>query len=926
VSAGVRRLLLLALVPGLLLPALGTAAADPPPAVAPVSVPPAVVQLDVAGVDADAAAEPPGGPPAVRLGGTARRTVLLTARRPTARFGLLGVTWDRTAGPGALEVWARTRTAGTWSGWTPLGGVADEEPDADEAAGSRSGTAPLWVGAADGVQVRADVLAGPSPAGLRVALVDPGTSPADEQAAEAPLVAARADAPPIRSRAAWGADESLRSGQPSYAASVAAVVVHHTASSNDYAPADVPALLRGFYAYHVQGRGWSDLAYNVLVDRFGTAWEGRAGGLGRAVIGAHAGGFNTGTLGVAMIGTHETTAPTPAVLETLARVVAWKTGAAGVDPQGRVRLTSGGSTRFPAGTVVTLPTVLGHREVSTTACPGLQGSAALAGVRARAAALGRGAPPVLPGLSLVVPSSATAGSEAEVVVRAGRPGAAVQVFTAARGAEGAFARRSGVLSAAGRFRTSVRIDDDTSVFAVVGDRATPRATVRRVPALSAEPRVLPARLRVTGPGTALTGTRVPVTATGPPGAAVSLWVRAEGAPAFVRSRSGRFGADGRFALTYVARRATTYLATSGPYASPEGTTGLGPVPNELDVTAPPAVTAGRRVAVAVQGRPGAPVALWFAREGEASFVRRRVGVLAADGMYRTSYVATAQQTYFATSGSRSSTRRTTRTTAPPPESRPSAPRLRLVVPSAVDAGAPVPVEVVGPARAGVELWTRRRERPPGRARARARWARTAAGGRPTPASTTTSCGRPPSARPPRRCGRWRCRCSPRRPARRWAPACGSSDGPGPATPSSWRPAGGGPAPSSARRSARTGRAPSPSPTGSTTSTSTGPRAPGGPARRTGPRSPPPAPGPRPPSAARSSPCGGRPVRAATCRCCSAPRTAGRARLPAAGFAVRREVRADATGHWRTSFVLSSRHSWFARSDGAASPVRTTAAR
>ena len=101
---------------------------------------------------------------------------------------------------------------------------------------------------------------------------DPGPEPP----AVAPAVAAQSiAAPPVRSRAAWGADESIRGATPAYAPAVKAVVVHHTASSNDYGPADVPALLRGFYAYHVRSRGWSDVGYNVLVDRFGTAIETR---------------------------------------------------------------------------------------------------------------------------------------------------------------------------------------------------------------------------------------------------------------------------------------------------------------------------------------------------------------------------------------------------------------------------------------------------------------------------------------------------------------------------------------------------------------------------------------------------------------------------------------------------------------------------
>lgn len=43
---------------------------------------------------------------------------------------------------------------------------------------------------------------------------------------------------------------------------------------------------------------WSDIGYNFIVDKFGGMWEGRDGSLLRNSIGAHAEGFNTGSVGV----------------------------------------------------------------------------------------------------------------------------------------------------------------------------------------------------------------------------------------------------------------------------------------------------------------------------------------------------------------------------------------------------------------------------------------------------------------------------------------------------------------------------------------------------------------------------------------------------------------------------------------------------
>jgi hypothetical protein len=931
-------LLLWLLVPGLLLvPVLTPASAAPAPvaaAPAPVPVRPGVVELAVRGVDPAAAAEPSGVLPAVRLAGTTRRTVLLTGRRPTGRFGLLGVTWDRSPATGTVEAWARTRSGGTWSGWSLLGGAADEEADGAEAARSRGGTTPAWVGSADGVQVRVDLLRGAAPTGLRVALVDPGRSAADA-AASAPFTtaatttAARTVDPGIRPRSAWGADESIRTGAPAYARAVKAVVVHHTASANDYTAAEVPAVLRGIYAYHVKSRGWSDIGYNVLVDRFGNAWEGRAGGLSRAVVGAHAGGFNTGTVGVSMIGTYETTTPSAPLLERLAQVVAWRTAAAGVDPRGSVLLTSAGSTRFAAGLTVRLPTVHGHREVSTTACPGARGVAALPALRERAAALSRGAPPATRELQLVAPRSAAARRGAEVQVRGGAPGTAVELFVSRRGQEGAVRHRQGVLSETGTWTTTVVVDDDLTVFAVVGGRATARATVLRAPArVAAARRVAPA-VTLSGPVHALPGSAVLLTAKGPPGAALSLWLRRSGQEGFVRRFEGRFDRAGRFHTRYRADAAYSWFARTATAASAEGATALGPVPDGLHATAPASAPAGQLVPLAVQGTPGAPVAVWFAREGEPAFSRRRDGVLGPDGMFRTSYVATAAHSFFATSGNRSSTRRTTRTTTAPALPSPAAPPLRLSAPASVPAGSAVPVLVQGRPRAAVELWTRRRGArtwtrsrtgtfgPDGRFATSYHgnddhdlWATSGtASSRDVPTLTDPVVSGPPAvalgtrvrltgrARPGDQVvleSRRRSTGAVRRTSVR-------ADGSGAFSTSfvaddeyEHRPvAGGRPGPARRTAVAPTVGAPVRARRGADV-TVTGTARPGARVevlfrRDEGPR----------------------------------PGLAGRAPRPVQVFEVGRTVTADASGRWTTSWVLSWRASWFARADGQASPVRVT---
>ena len=146
--------------------------------------------------------------------------------------------------------------------------------------------------------------------------------------------------------------------------------MHHSASGNGYAQGDVPALIRSFYRYHTHSLGWSDIAYNFLVDSFGTIWEGRYGGMDQAVRGAHTLGFNNSSTGFCVIGNLDSVLPTQPTLDSLAKLAAWKLSLYGGDPQGWTQVTSEGSDKFPKGQVVTLPVIDGHRDTNDTACPG----------------------------------------------------------------------------------------------------------------------------------------------------------------------------------------------------------------------------------------------------------------------------------------------------------------------------------------------------------------------------------------------------------------------------------------------------------------------------------------------------------------------------------------------------------------------------
>ncbi|KMO70142.1 N-acetylmuramoyl-L-alanine amidase [Mycolicibacterium chlorophenolicum] len=206
---------------------------------------------------------------------------------------------------------------------------------------------------------------------INAVLISPPETPAD--LAPLPNAATPPGQPPhIINRAEWGADESMRCGEPRYDTRIQAAVVHHSAGSNDYTPQDSAGIVRSIYEYHTRTLGWCDIAYNALVDKYGQVFEGRAGGMTRPVEGSHTGGFNHNTWGVAMLGNFTDVPPTPIQLRTTARLLGWVLGQAGVDPRGTVVLPSeGGSfTKFPFGSSPTLPTIFTHRDVGNTECPG----------------------------------------------------------------------------------------------------------------------------------------------------------------------------------------------------------------------------------------------------------------------------------------------------------------------------------------------------------------------------------------------------------------------------------------------------------------------------------------------------------------------------------------------------------------------------
>ena len=190
---------------------------------------------------------------------------------------------------------------------------------------------------------------------------------------------------PVTTRAEWGANASYMSWDPDYA-SAGHVVVHHTAGTNNYSAGQSASIVRGIYYYHAVTLDWGDIGYNFLIDKYGTVFEGRSGSVaapaGRMSVGAHARGVNTGTMGLSMMGDYSSVSPSDAQLSSVGKMAGWFLRRAGItDANGWAGLNVWTTERYQAGSTISMPRILGHRDVGYTSCPGNVGYSKLGTIR-----------------------------------------------------------------------------------------------------------------------------------------------------------------------------------------------------------------------------------------------------------------------------------------------------------------------------------------------------------------------------------------------------------------------------------------------------------------------------------------------------------------------------------------------------------------
>jgi hypothetical protein len=294
-------------------------------------------------------------------------------------FRHLGVTWR---GDATLQIrWAVPTGFSAWQDLVPAHDLGKEGDSAALVVTASTTHAQVRVAAGSA----SDIAFAP------IITTEPEIFAAAAAEAEVALQASAAATPTIITRSQWGANEGIRRNEPGFSR-ITKLVVHHSDTANG--DPDPAATVRAIQQFHIKGNGWDDIGYNFLIDEQGRIYEGRwardydAGethsGEDRnnfGVVGAHALNANGGAVGVCLLGTFTSRAPTAAAIDALGRLFAWKAERHNIEPHGA------STFMFADGRVGSFPNISGHRDTSQTSCPGASMHALLPSLRDRVSSL-----------------------------------------------------------------------------------------------------------------------------------------------------------------------------------------------------------------------------------------------------------------------------------------------------------------------------------------------------------------------------------------------------------------------------------------------------------------------------------------------------------------------------------------------------------
>ncbi|MFN2520943.1 MAG: N-acetylmuramoyl-L-alanine amidase [Candidatus Limnocylindria bacterium] len=328
---------------------------------------------------------------AANSGSTGGDTLLVTGDPVSAGqiFDRVGVHWVAARGT-EDSFFVELRTSADGVGWSDWQLLHPEEDMVDEVRNEWYAAPVVAVEGARRAQYRAWMTAGDPDALMRIGLTfmdvtDRNAGPfarlwndvvgAISDVGRSYAALGASGNAPILTRQDWGADESLMRWIPQYQP-VKKAVVHHTVT--DDGGTNVAATIRGIYYFHAVTRGWGDIGYSYLVDKYGNIWTGRQGG--EHTVGGHAYGWNNGSMGVAAIGNFSVATPTTSMVGAIANIIALKFEQYGIAPYGADPFTH--QEQSPDGSwhdvTSSPPNVQGHRDCNyiagqnggQTECPG----------------------------------------------------------------------------------------------------------------------------------------------------------------------------------------------------------------------------------------------------------------------------------------------------------------------------------------------------------------------------------------------------------------------------------------------------------------------------------------------------------------------------------------------------------------------------
>ena len=345
-------------------------------------------------------------------------------------FNVVGLTWTGEMAD-STQLQVKIREAGKWTSWNTLTFTSEHGPDGDtrEAAKVLNGTDPLLALASDAISVRAITNSSSLPKDMH--LVITGSQPTSEdqmmmnavnQAATFPSYAdspqgARVLRPNIVTRAQWMGSyastyetSAYRDEDPEMGTGIIAGFVHHTVTTNSYAKSggrDAAYQMRSLFLFFVRGRHYKDMGYSFLVDKYGTIYEGRSGcpvpngtnadiiaacdGPTMPAIGAHTAGMNRNTFAISAIGGYHLVRPHSAMVNSIAKLMAWRIAPYGLDPQVKTVIPMYSDpkrySQFKNGQFAYKYTISGHRDVGRTVCPGKYLYPYMSSIRSKIAAL-----------------------------------------------------------------------------------------------------------------------------------------------------------------------------------------------------------------------------------------------------------------------------------------------------------------------------------------------------------------------------------------------------------------------------------------------------------------------------------------------------------------------------------------------------------